>query len=116
MLPLKKPQPMHDGRTMAAKDNTNGTIMRTNMRLQGKIAWVVYRMTIHKRADRMTAVCEQSEWDAMELGRPGYHILVREGIPSEVEAELLARESAGLPHVGSKLKKVGNTWERVWKT
>lgn len=53
--------------------------------------WVVYLMTIHKRADRFMAVCEQSEWDAMELRQPGYHQLVREGIPSEVEAESIAR-------------------------
>jgi hypothetical protein len=55
------------------------------------VTWVVYRMTIHKRADRFMAVCEQSEWDAMELRHPGYHQLVREGIPSEVEAESIAR-------------------------
>jgi hypothetical protein len=66
---------------------------KTNMKPKKKVTWVVYQMTIHKRADRLTAVCEQSEWDALELGRPGYHVLVREGIPTEVEAELLARES-----------------------
>ena len=68
------------------------------MKPNEKVTWVVYQMTIHKRADRLTAVCEQSEWDAMELGRPGYHVLVREGIPTEVEAELLARVSTGLPN------------------
>jgi hypothetical protein len=55
------------------------------------VAWVVYLMTIHKQADRFVAVCEQSEWDAMELARPGYHHLIREGIATEVEAETLAR-------------------------
>ena len=53
--------------------------------------WVVYRMTINKRADKMLAVCEQSEWDAMELNRPGYHQLVREGISSEFAADLIVR-------------------------
>jgi hypothetical protein len=58
-------------------------------------SWVVYLMTIHKQATGMRAVCVQSEWEAMELGRPGYHKLVQAGIPSESEAELLARGSSG---------------------
>jgi hypothetical protein len=37
------------------------------------------------------AVCEQDEWDALELASPGYHTLVRGGIDSEGEAEILAR-------------------------
>lgn len=57
------------------------------------VTWVVYLMTVHKRADKLMAVCEQSEWDAMELNRPGYHQLVRGDIPSEVEAEMIARHS-----------------------
>lgn len=56
--------------------------------------WVVYLMTIHKRVVRMKAVCEQTEWDAMEMSRPGYHQLIRAGIATEVEAEMLARHSA----------------------
>jgi hypothetical protein len=55
------------------------------------VTWVVYLMTIHKRTDRHKAVCVQSEWDAMEKARPGYHHLIRAGIASEVEAETLAR-------------------------
>ena len=55
------------------------------------VTWAVYLMTIHKRADRFLAVCEQREWDAMELARPGYHHLIRGGIATEVEAETLAR-------------------------
>jgi hypothetical protein len=58
-------------------------------------AWVVYRMTIHGRQDQVNAVCEQWEWEAMERERPGYHTLVRAAIPSEPEAEKLARGSAG---------------------
>jgi len=57
------------------------------------LTWVVYRMTLHKQTDRSCAVCQQSEWDAMELARPGYHLLVRGGIATEVEAELLARQT-----------------------
>ncbi len=57
------------------------------------ITWVVYLMTIHKQTDRLCAVCKQSEWDALELTRPGYHLLVRGGIATEVEAEKLARQT-----------------------
>jgi len=37
----------------------------------------------------MDAVCEQSEWEAMERAQPGYHTLVQAGITNE--AERLAR-------------------------
>jgi len=57
--------------------------------------WVVYRMTVHKQVQLMNAVCSQNEWDAMERARPGYHQLVRAGIPTEREAELLARGTSG---------------------
>ena len=49
--------------------------------------WVVYLMTLHGKHPGVNAVCEQSEWDALELARPGYHRLVRAGIASEGEAE-----------------------------
>ena len=58
---------------------------------KNNVTWVVYLMKVHKRADKLMAVCEQCEWDAMELNRPGYHQLVRGGIRSEVEAEMIAR-------------------------
>jgi len=57
--------------------------------------WVVYKMTQHGNAVGMSAVCEQREWDAMELARPGYHTLVRAGIANEAEAETLARDTSG---------------------
>ena len=57
------------------------------------VMWVVYRMTIHGKPTGMNAVCEQCEWDAMELAQPGHHALIRAGITSEVEAERLARSS-----------------------
>ena len=53
--------------------------------------WVVYLMTIHKKTDRLLAVCEQHEWEAIERARPGYHQLVQGGIATEVEAEGVAR-------------------------
>lgn len=53
--------------------------------------WVVYLMTLRNRADKMLAVCEQNEWDAMELNCPGFHQLVREGISCNVAADLIVR-------------------------
>jgi hypothetical protein len=55
------------------------------------VSWVVYRMTIHGKPTGMNAVCEQREWEAMELAAPGYHTLIRAGITNEGEAERLAR-------------------------
>lgn len=52
-------------------------------------------MTMHRKPDGLMSVCEQSEWDAMELAQPGYHTLVRAGITNEPEAEELARRGSG---------------------
>ena len=56
--------------------------------------WVVYRMTLRGKTTGMSAVCEQSEWEAMELAQPGHHTLIRAGITSEGEAEQLARSDS----------------------
>jgi hypothetical protein len=58
-------------------------------------SWVVYLMTIRQRPEGMMAVCNQAEWDSMELARPGYNKLIQGGIRSEREAELLARGTSG---------------------
>ncbi len=55
------------------------------------VSWVVYHMTIHGKPTGRNAVCEQSEWEAMELAAPGYHTLIRAGVTNEGEAERLAR-------------------------
>jgi len=55
--------------------------------------WVVYRMTVHGKKTGISAVCEQTEWEAMERDRPGYHTLIQAGIASEGEAEQLARSA-----------------------
>ena len=52
-------------------------------------------MTLRRKPCGVRAVCERSEWDAMELDRPGYHTLVLGGITSEPDAEKLARGAAG---------------------
>jgi hypothetical protein len=42
------------------------------MRKSGEpVAWVVYQMLLAKKPEAMNVVCEQGEWDAMELARPG---------------------------------------------
>jgi hypothetical protein len=55
--------------------------------------WVVYRMTVRGKTSGVNAVCEQSEWEAMERAQPGYHTLIQAGITNEGEAEQLARSS-----------------------
>jgi hypothetical protein len=59
------------------------------------LAWVVYKTIASSRAPAMSVVCDQGEWDAMELVRPGYQTLVRAGITNEAEAETLARAMSG---------------------
>jgi hypothetical protein len=56
--------------------------------------WVVYLMTV-RNTNGMKAVCEKTEWDAMEKAKPGLHHLIQDGITSESEAELLARGVSG---------------------
>jgi hypothetical protein len=62
--------------------------MRKN---EKSMLWVVYQMTIHGKPSGIDAVCEQSEWDALERAQPGFHTLVQAGITNEGEAERLAR-------------------------
>ncbi len=69
------------------------------------VSWVVYLMTVYKKEGSMRAVCEQGEWDEMELARPGYHTLVQSGIPNEGEAERLARGTSGDTHRQGYAKK-----------
>lgn len=59
--------------------------------------WVVYRMTIPNRAEAANAICRQSEWEALERTKPGYHQLIQDGIVHEGEAERLARGNRGDP-------------------
>jgi hypothetical protein len=61
------------------------------------VSWVVYVMNLRGKTNGGRAVCEQSEWDEMERAQPGLHTLIRAGIPTETEAESLARGDAGLP-------------------
>ena len=66
------------------------------MRKSGEpVTWVVYQLLLDKKPEAMNVVCEQREWDAMELARPGHYKLVRAGITNEAEAERLARGTSG---------------------
>jgi hypothetical protein len=56
-------------------------------------------MTLHGKQGGVNAVCEQAEWDAMELSRPGYHQLIQSGIANEGEAERLARSGQSGPPI-----------------
>ncbi len=58
-------------------------------------AWVVYQKVINNKTPAITVVCEQAEWDALELADPGHNTLVKAGITNEAEAELLARTTSG---------------------
>ena len=57
--------------------------------------WVVYEIGAAERNQGMNVVCEQDEWDALELAKPGRHKLIRTGITNEGEAERLARGTSG---------------------
>jgi hypothetical protein len=70
------------------------------------VSWVVYKMTVHGKSEQVNAVCEQSEWDAMELARPGYHTLVRAHITDESEAERLARGTSGDARTAAYAKRL----------
>jgi hypothetical protein len=57
--------------------------------------WVVYQMPVKGIPDGVRGICQQWEWDALELAKPGVNTLIRAGIENEGEAERLARGSSG---------------------
>jgi hypothetical protein len=56
-------------------------------------SWVVYEMTVRGKPSGINVVCEQTEWEALEVEHPGVHTLVKTGITNEGEAERHAREA-----------------------
>jgi hypothetical protein len=62
-------------------------------------------MTLHGKKEGVNAVCDQAEWDAMELSRPGYHQLIQSGITNEGEAERLARSGQSSPPAPQSIGK-----------
>ncbi len=59
------------------------------------VSWVVYQLNSDGKTPGVNVVCEQAEWDQLELAHPGRHTLIRSGIPTEAEAERLARGTSG---------------------
>jgi hypothetical protein len=57
------------------------------------VTWVVYEKQVPGKP-KMTLVCDQSEWDEMELVQPSYNVVVKSGITNEGEAERLARSTS----------------------
>ena len=57
--------------------------------------WVVYQMPVKGIPAGVRGICQQWEWDALELAKPGVHTLIQAGITNEGEAERLARGSSG---------------------
>src|SRR5687768_1339092 len=71
--------------SLLTRDRTSASSQNTFIRGKGSESGLC-------RLPRLpVAVCEQAEWQAMEKAKRGMLHLVREGIPSEAEAELLAR-------------------------
>jgi len=74
-------------------------------------SWVVYSMPAKGSPEGMRAVCEQAEWDAMELAKPGARTLIRGNITNEGEAERLARGAWGAAKARSKARLTSFPWE-----
>jgi hypothetical protein len=66
-----------------------------DMRTTASLTWVVYVVPTSDPAAAPRAVCTTAEWAALERDRPGIFTLVRADIPTEPEAERLARGAAG---------------------
>ena len=68
------------------------------MRREPVVTWVVYEKQMPGKP-KVTVMCEQSEWDALQLTQPNNCTLVRAGITNEGVAEQLARSGAVLVKV-----------------
>ncbi|QDU19720.1 hypothetical protein [Urbifossiella limnaea] len=69
--------------------------MNTFRQSQRSNAWVVYQAAVKGHPTGPNAVCDQAAWEALEASAPGHNRLIRAGIPSEGEAERLARGNSG---------------------
>jgi hypothetical protein len=61
------------------------------------ILWVVYQTIGDGKLEGRNAVCEQGEWEALQLAQPGKLKLIKARIKNEGEAERLARGTSGDP-------------------
>jgi hypothetical protein len=75
------------------------------MRREPVVTWVVYEKQMPGKP-KVTVMCEQSEWDALELTQPNPCTLVRAGITNEGEAERLARSGAVVVKVKERSRPV----------
>jgi hypothetical protein len=75
------------------------------MRREPVVTWVVYEKQMPGKP-KVTVMCEQSEWDALELTQPNPYTLVRDGITNEGEAERLARSGAVVVKVKERSRAV----------
>jgi len=69
--------------------------------------WGIYKPQVSGPGPGAVAVCEQEEWDAMELAEPGRHALLHSGIASEALAEAMARELQGSGTAKAGASKAG---------
>ena len=60
------------------------------------LSWVVFETPVHVKGRKLTVICEQEEWDAMEPDLRKNYVLIRAAITNEGEAERLARSSSTL--------------------
>ena len=75
-------------------------------------SWVVYRMPVKGIPAGVRGICEQAEWAAMELSKPGVNTLIQGGLTNEGEAERLARGSSGAARArGAKRAITSWPWE-----
>ena len=75
------------------------------MRIAEPTEWVVYRAAVIGKLGGHNATCSQQEWETMERAQAGLHTLIREKIPSESQAEQLARSLQTLPPVPKAPRK-----------
>jgi hypothetical protein len=65
--------------------------------------WAVYWMPMKAGEEPVRAICAQAEWEAMDRAKPGYYTLIQGNMPSEGQAERLARGKSGeTPPRGTK--------------
>jgi hypothetical protein len=75
------------------------------MRIAEPTEWVVYRAAVIGKLGGHNATCSQQEWETMERSQAGMHTLIREKIPSESQAEQLARSLQTLPPAPKPARK-----------
>ena len=57
--------------------------------------WAVYLMPVKGSPDGLRGVCPQAEWEALDRAKPGVLTLIQGHLPSEAQAEQLARGRSG---------------------